>query len=105
MAFGVAYADIPAVHPRHGELLAAVRDALARNIDGRITADREVTVDAAAGHEFYAQGNVNGRPMLLAARLLIAGSRYYQVVFVGQGGRLANADVDLFLGSFRLLPK
>jgi len=105
MTFGAAYADIPAGSGRHAGLLAAVRDALVRNIEGRITSDREVTIGGAAGHEFYAEGNVGGRPMRLAARLLIAGHRFYQVVVVGQSDRLANADVDLYLGSFRLLPK
>jgi hypothetical protein len=105
MAFGAAYADIPVGYARRTELLAAARDALVRNIAGRITADRDVRIDGAAGHEFVADGNVGGRPMRLAARIFVTDSRFYQVVFVGRRDRLAEADVDLFLGSFRLLAK
>ena len=103
MAFGVAYAEIPA--GGHGDLLAAARDALVRNIDGRITADREIAIDGAAGREFHAEGAAGGRGLRLAARVFIAGRRFYQVAFVGQPDRIAQADLDLFLGSFRLLPK
>ncbi|MCG6875070.1 MAG: hypothetical protein LJE97_08255 [Betaproteobacteria bacterium] len=105
MAFGVAYADLPADYARHAEFLAAARDGLVRNIDGRITSAHEVTIDGAAGQEFYAEGNLGGRSMRLVARLLLAGSRFYQVVFVGQSDRFTDADVDLFLGSFRLTRK
>jgi len=105
MAFGAAYADIPAGHARPAELLGAARDALVRNIDGRITSAREITIDGATGREFFADGSVDGRPMRLAARVLVADSRFYQVVVVGQRDRLANADVSLFLGSFRLVRK
>jgi hypothetical protein len=105
MAFGAAYADIPRDNARDAELLAAARDALVRNIDGRIASSREITIDGAAGQEFQADGNVGGHPMRLAARVLIGGSRFYQVVYVGRAGNLPGADVSLFLGSFRLAAK
>lgn len=103
MAFGAAYADIPPGSVRNAELLAAARDALVRNIAGRITADRAISVGDAAGREFYAEGSVEGRALRLAARVLVAGRRFYQVAYIGQADRLAQADVELFLGSFRLL--
>jgi hypothetical protein len=105
MAFGAAYADIPRDHSRNAELLAAARDALVRNIDGRIASTREIVIDGAAGQEFQADGKVGAHPMRLAARVLIGGSRFYQVVYVGRTGGLPEADVNLFLGSFRLSVK
>jgi hypothetical protein len=104
MAFGAAYADIPAGYARRAELLAAARDALVRNIDGRITAERKVTVDGASGQEFYADGASGGQPMRLAARVLVSGGRLYQVACVGRTERVAEADLALFLDSFHLLP-
>lgn len=105
MAFGAAYAEIPDGYARWAELPAAARDALVRNIDGQITADREVNIDGAAGREFFADGSVDGKPMRLAARVFTGGPRFYQVVFVGRSDRLSEADVELFLGSFRLATK
>jgi len=105
MAFGIAYADLPAGYDRHAEFLAAAREGLVHNIDGRVISAHEETIDGASGQEFYVEGNVDGRPMRLAARLLVAGSRFYQVVYVGQSDRITDADVDLFLGSFRTTRK
>jgi hypothetical protein len=102
LAFGTAYAEIPAGRAQRAELIAAARDALVRNIDGRITADREVRLNGAVGREFFADGSVGGQPMRLAARVFASGSRFYQVVLVGRSDRLEDADVPLFLGSFRL---
>jgi hypothetical protein len=103
MAFGAAYADIPSEYARRAELLAAARDALVRNIGGRITAEREVSVDGASGQEFYADGSMGGQSMRLAARVLVSGTRFYQVVCVGRTERMADADLALFLDSFHLL--
>lgn len=105
MAFGAAYADIPRTEARDAALLAAARDALVRNINGHIASTREIAIDGAAGQEFQADGKVDGRPMRLAARVLIGGSRFYQVVYVGRAGSLPEADANLFLGSFRLVAK
>jgi hypothetical protein len=104
IAFGAGYAEIPAGYARRAELLAAARDALVRNIGGRITAEREVTVDGASGQEFYADGSADGQPMRLAARVFISGERFYQVACVGRTDRVAKAEPALFLNSFRLLP-
>jgi len=105
MAFGAAYADIPSGSVRNADLLGAARDALVRNIAGRIEADRAISVGNAAGREFYAEGSIDGRALRLAARVLVAGHRFYQVAYIGQANRVAQADVELFLGSFRLLNK
>jgi len=103
MAFGAAYADISDGSVRDAQLLAAARDALVRNIAGRVTVDREISIGGAAGREFYADGMVDGKALRIAARVLVAGHRFYQVAFVGPADRLAQSDLDLFLGSFRLL--
>ena len=105
VAFGVADAEIPTSYARPMELLAAARAGLLRNIEGRVVSERTVAIDGVEGEEFRAEGTANGHPMQLAARVLIAGPRFYQIVFVGQRGRVPPADVDLFLGSFRILSK
>jgi hypothetical protein len=104
LAFGVGYAKMasPAAAAAVAE---AARDALLRNIDGRIVSEQRIEVrGAAAGsREFTAQGMVDGTPMVLAARLIASGDRFYQVVFIGGRDRAENVDVSLYLGSFALL--
>ncbi len=103
LAFGIGYADLPpGADPARA--VAAGRDALARNINGRITAERTLELQGAQGVEFEAMGVAQEAPMRLAARVLVGGARFYQVVFVGREDRAGAADPALFLGSFKLLP-
>lgn len=104
MAFGVGYADLPAgVTP--AAALTDGRDALVRNIGGTITTERDVAIEGAAGRELFAEGRSGEQPMVLAARLFIAGNRYYQVVFIGRKDRAQEVDTSLYLGSFKLLSR
>jgi len=113
MAFGVAYATLPAtpaVTPPaattgQDTLLADARDALVRNIGGRVTAERALEIGGHPAREFTAEGTAEGEPMRLAARVLVSNDRFYQIVFVGRGGRGAESEVSMFLESFRLLPR
>ena len=104
MAFGVAYSPLPKGDP--DAVLAAVRDGLLRNIDGRLLTEREVQVRGASapGREFTGEGVVAGTPMLVAARLVAAGGRFYEVVFVGRKDRAEKVDLPLYLGSLTIVP-
>jgi hypothetical protein len=104
MAFGVAYAPLPPGDPT--VLLAAARDALIRNIEGKLLTEREVDVRGAAakGREFTGEGVVAGAPMLVAGRVVAANGRFYQIVFVGRKDRAERVDLPLYLGSLTLLP-
>jgi hypothetical protein len=104
MAFGVAYAPLPPGDP--AALLPLARDALVRNIDGKLVTDREVDVRGSAlkGREFAGEGVVAGTPMLVAGRVVAANGRFYQIVFVGRKDRGERVDLPLYLGSLTLLP-
>ncbi|HSD42943.1 MAG TPA: hypothetical protein VLD36_13880 [Burkholderiales bacterium] len=104
MAFGIAYAPLPAGDP--GALLTAARDALLRNIDGKLLTEREVEVRGATGpaREFTGEGVVAGTPMVVAARVVAANGRFYEVVFVGRKDRAEEVDLPLYLGSLTLTP-
>jgi hypothetical protein len=104
MAFGVAYAPLPTGDPN--ALLPMARDALLRNIAGTLLTEREVDIrgTAAKGREFTGEGMVAGTPMLVAARVVAANGRFYQVVFVGRKDRAERVDLPLYLGSLTLTP-
>lgn len=104
MAFGVAYAPLPPGDPN--ALLPMARDALLRNIGGTLLTEREVDVRGTAtkGREFTGEGIVAGTPMLVAARVVAANGRFYQVVFVGRKDRAERVDLPLYLGSLTLTP-
>jgi len=104
MAFGVAYSPLP--KGDSAAVLAAARDALLRNIDARLVAEREVAIRGAAapGREFTGEGVVAGTPMVVAARVVATDDRFYQVVFVGRKDRADKVDLPLYLGSFTVVP-
>jgi hypothetical protein len=104
MAFGIAYAPLPTGDS--GALLTAARDALLRNIAGTLLTEREVEVRGAAGpgREFTGEGVVAGTPMVVAARVVAANGRFYEVVFVGRKDRVEDVDLPLYLGSLTLTP-
>jgi hypothetical protein len=104
MAFGVAYAPLSGGDP--AALLTAARDALLRNIEGKLVTEREVEIRGAGGrgYEFTGEGVVAGTPMLVSARLVAANGRFYEVVFVGRKDRVGEVDLSLYLSSLTLLP-
>jgi hypothetical protein len=93
--FGVGYADyIAAVDLR---TLDDTRDALVRNIGGRLLEERPIEQIGLTGREFVAES----RDVLLRARLLVSGARLYQLAVLGERNAVAAADIELFLSSFR----
>ena len=102
MAFGAAYAERPVNIPAE-RLVSESRDALLRNINGRIETESKIEVGGARGIEFHATGQAGAEPMRLAARLLVDQDRLYQVVFIGRTARAAEVDLRFYLDSFRLL--
>jgi len=100
MAFGVGYADLPqGTDPARA--LDEGRAALVKNIGGRVTAER--ALQGVVGVEFEADGEAGGNPMRLAARVVVSGNRYYQVVLIARAARAGEVDRTIFPGSFRLI--
>jgi hypothetical protein len=93
--------------------VAWFRDALVRNIDGRITATQPIALapTAAAGHlvragevvEARGRAGKDGRPARLAARFHVVDDRLYQLVAIGAEGELTPDALETFFTSFRLI--
>ena len=58
--------------------------------------------DCRGGRSWPKAGPARG-DVLLKARFVVAGSRLYQIAYVGERDSLATADIDMFLTSFKLL--
>ncbi len=100
MAFGVGYADLP-TGTDPARALDEGRAALVKNIGGRVTAERALA--GVTGVEFEADGEAGGNAMRLAARVIVSGNRYYQVVLIARATRADEVDRTIFPGSFRLI--
>jgi hypothetical protein len=101
MAFGVGYADLPpGADTAH--VIVEGRDALVRNIGGRVTAERPVALEGIRGIDFQAEGSAQGVAMRITARIVVADHRFYQVALVARAERANEVDSTIFPGSFRV---
>lgn len=102
---GVAYADYATAaadaEQARGRLEAA-RDALLRNIGAGTYAGAPVVVAGLRGLQVDAQGRAGAQTARLKARFVLDGRRLYQIAYVGGADGPADADIDLFLDSFKL---
>lgn len=107
LAFGVGYADFPpgASEAVQSRRIAATRDALVTNIDGRLASQADIALDGHRGIDFRAEGRVGDAGYFVAGRVYAVGDRLYQLAVVGRQEAAATADAELFLGSFRLLAR
>ncbi len=100
---GVGFADFAA--PPDAAVRDAMRDALVKNIGGQLAGQRAVAAGGYAGIEIVATGVLGAgersAPAELRARLLVRERRYVQLVAAGRKGALAEADIDMFLASFK----
>lgn len=97
--FAAGYVDSPVAEAR---LADGLRDALVKNIGGRIVEEREVRSGSLIGRETIAGGIAGDAPMELRLRLYAAGGRVYQVVALGRKGAVPAAEMENFFDSFRL---
>jgi len=100
--FAAGYVDSPAADAR---LVDGLRDALVKNIGGRIAAEREVRSGSLIGRETIAGGIAGDAPMELRLRLYAAGGRVYQVAALGRKGAVPAAEMENFFDSFRLMKR
>lgn len=100
--YGAGYADLPATLSAD-RAMASARDALVANIGGKLTRDDTIALNGSPGRDIRAEGRVRDRDYVLAARLYVVGTRLYQIAFIGSRKFAERADLDLFLGSFKVV--
>ena len=101
--FGVAWADYPEAAAREPErLIDTQRDALLRNIAGRVLAEKPAPLNGRPGRLVAAEGKSGDAVIALHARFVLDGTRLYQVAATGARGGVDQAGIETFLASFTL---
>ena len=101
-AYFVSYSDMPK-ETWNGDpkkMLEGARDGAAGRVQGKIVADREVSLGTWPGREFKV---VVGDQMELTQRVYLVKHRLYQVNMGCLKGACTDAEVQEYLGSFKLL--
>lgn len=105
-AFLASYGELPpeVASGERGPLLESVRDGILRGTGGRfiLMESRPESVAGHVGLAFFARGPVDGVSSVLRARVVLADTRLYQVLYTGVDGGTSAEDVERFLGSLRL---
>jgi hypothetical protein len=79
--------------------VAAMKTAMLRNIDARVTHEQTLPGPAL---EVVADGGRGARPLHMVARFQARGKRIYQVVAIGPADHMVPEQVDQFMSSFAL---
>ena len=72
------------------------------NLKGEITSEKESLLGDIPCRDFEAGGKVQATDVLMKGRFCLADNRLYQVFALGAKDKIAIADVDRFIGSFKI---
>lgn len=103
--YGVGYAVLPVAFDAAARerFVVAALNSLQRNIAGEPGSVRATRLGDFPCQEFEAEGTVEQRALMMAARVCVTDKRYYQLVAIAPKSRAADMDGTLFLGSLKLL--
>ena len=111
VAFAVGTAELPNAAAAH-QALAAMQEALVRNMHGAVTADRTLAVPrgtqggAMVVREIHANGPASpathGQARTMRVRLTAVEQRVYQILISGPQNRIDDDMATLYFSSFRL---
>lgn len=105
-AFMVAYNEFPAqianspglANPK--ALLDSGRDGALRNVNGKLTSERDMTIGNYQGREIV--GEVPDKKASFTARIFWAKPRLYQAIYISPQGKSITDDGKKFLDSLKL---
>jgi hypothetical protein len=101
----VGYADFPNKIADPADIQKGLSDSVkgsVANLKGEITSEKISALGDVPCRDFEAKGKVKTTNVLMKGRFCLAGNRLYQVFSLGAAEKIAIADVDRFIGSFKL---
>ena len=108
-AYVVGYSDYPEALIKMSPadtLLDGARDGAIKSFHGKITEEKKITLDGNPGREFNVDARLKEKiDANMKARIYLVKNRLYQVLVVGEKGKLSTADMDSFVESFKLVKK
>jgi len=108
-AYVVGYADYPAALVKMNDpqkLLDGARDGNIGSFQGKIVEEKKITIDGFPGRELTVDARLkNTIDANMRARFYIVNNRLYQIMVIGEKGKISTTDMDSFLQSFKLTKK
>lgn len=101
----VGYADFPNKIANPDDVQKGLADSVkgsVANLKGEIKSEKESKLGDVPCRDFEASGKVQATDVLMKGRFCLADNRLYQVFALGAKDKLAIADVDRFITSFKI---
>ncbi|WP_103666832.1 hypothetical protein [Pseudanabaena sp. BC1403] len=101
----VGYADFPNKIANTADIQKGLGDSVkgsVANLKGVIKSEKEYMLGDIPCRDFEASGKVQTTDVSMKGRFCLAGNRLYQVFALGAADKIAAADVDRFIKSFKI---
>jgi len=101
----MGYADFPNKISNPADIQKGLADSVkgsVANLKGEIKSEKEFLLDDVPCRDFEAGGKVQSTDVSMKGRFCLAGNRLYQVFALGAKDKIAIADVDRFITSFKI---
>ena len=101
----VGYADFPNKVSNPADIQKGLADSVkgsVANLKGEIKSEKEFLLGDVPCRDFEAGGKVQSTDVSMKGRFCLAGNRLYQVFALGAKDKIAIADVDRFITSFKI---
>ena len=101
----VGYADFPNKIANPADIQKGLGDSVkgsVANLKGVIKSEKEYMLGDVPCRDFEATGKVKATDVSMKGRFCLAGNRLYQVFALGAADKIAAADVDRFIKSFKI---
>ena len=101
----VGYADFPNKIANPADIQKGLADSVkgsVANLKGEIKSEKEYLLGDIPCRDFEANGKVQTTDVSMKGRFCLADNRLYQVFALGAADKIAAADVDRFIKSFKI---
>jgi hypothetical protein len=83
-------------------LLKGASDGAVKNIDGKVTTERDITNGSYPGKEIVGSGSKEGKDIEFTIRLYWAKSRLVQTLYLAEKGKTNEKNATKFLDSLKI---
>jgi hypothetical protein len=105
-AYMMAYNEFPAAAAKAvGDpqvLLNNGRDGALRNVNGKLTSERPITLGSIPGRELIGEGTTSGKEVAFTARIYWANPRLIQIIYMREKSKAESPDGKKFLDSIQI---